>query len=112
MTDLALSDTKQMPQAISLSMDTVIWICHPVGPVLAFVQERLSAGLTPAMLKVYVAAIAAGHVPIDGMLLGRHFLISCFLCGEFLPGIFPMVLEGLLLVPFEPLESVSKKLLG
>lgn len=26
MTDLALSDTKQMPQAISLSMDTIIWI--------------------------------------------------------------------------------------
>lgn len=36
-------------------------IHHPVGPVVAFLQERLSAGLTPAMLKVHVAAIAAGH---------------------------------------------------
>lgn len=80
--------------------------------MVAFLQERLSAGLTPAMLKVHVAAIAAGHVPINGMLLGSRFLISCFLCGEFLPGIFPMVLEGLLFVPFQPLESVSNILLG
>ncbi len=37
----------------------------PVASVLEFLQDRFSAGLTPSTLKVYVAAIAAFHAPLD-----------------------------------------------
>ncbi len=41
-------------------------IC-PVGTVLEFLSERFTAGLAPSTLKVYVAAISAYHIPLDGM---------------------------------------------
>lgn len=52
----------------------------PVGTVLEFLQARFSAGLTHSMLKVYLADIAAYHVPLNGQSLGRHPLVSRFLC--------------------------------
>ncbi len=55
-------------------------IC-PVGTVLEFLSERFTAGLAPSTLKVYVAAISAYHIPLDGMWLGKDPLVSCFLRG-------------------------------
>jgi hypothetical protein len=52
-----------------------------VGAVLEFLQERFSTGLSPSTLKVYVAALAAYHVPFSGVSLGRHPLITRFLRG-------------------------------
>ncbi|XP_053085457.1 uncharacterized protein LOC117596033 [Pangasianodon hypophthalmus] len=53
----------------------------PVGTVLEFLQARLSAGLTHSTLKVYVAAIAACHAPLDGQSVGRHPWVTRFLRG-------------------------------
>ncbi len=77
--------------------------------------------LTPATLKVYVVAISAGHALVDVVSVGRHPLVSRFMqgarqLGPFHPILAPswdisIVLEGLLGHPFEPLESVSVRLL-
>ncbi len=40
--------------------------------MLSFLQELLEKGHSPSMLKVYVAAIAASHTPIDGQSVGRN----------------------------------------
>ncbi|KAI2645232.1 ORF V: Enzymatic polyprotein [Labeo rohita] len=53
----------------------------PVGTVLEFLQDRLSAGLTHSTLKVYVAAIAAYHAPLGGLSVGKDPLVSRFLRG-------------------------------
>lgn len=45
---------------------------NPVGKFLEFLQERLSAGLVPAMLTVYEAAVLASHVHTDGSKLFHH----------------------------------------
>ncbi|KAI2646068.1 Transposon Ty3-G Gag-Pol polyprotein [Labeo rohita] len=50
----------------------------PVGSVLEFLQDRLSAGLTHSTLKVYVAAIAAYHAPLGGLSVGRNPLVTRF----------------------------------
>lgn len=42
----------------------------PVGSVLEFMQESLPAGLSPAILKVYVTAVSACHIHIDGAFFG------------------------------------------
>ncbi len=73
--------------------------------------------MTPATLKVYVAAISAGHALIGGVSVGHHPLVSRFMQGSrrlrpFRPTQVPswdlsIVLEGLSGHPFEPLESVS-----
>ncbi|KAI2649150.1 Retrovirus-related Pol polyprotein from transposon 17.6 [Labeo rohita] len=47
----------------------------PVGTVLEFLQDRLSAGLAHSTLKVYVAAIAAYHAPLGGMSVGKDPLV-------------------------------------
>lgn len=52
----------------------------PVSSLLEFLQECLSTGLTPSTLKVYVA-ISTSHIPLDGASVGRHPLVSQFLCG-------------------------------
>ncbi len=49
----------------------------PVGPVLEFLQERLTAGAAATTLRVYVAAIAARR-ELDEIPLGRHRLVSAF----------------------------------
>ena len=91
----------------------------PVGAVLEFLQERFSAGLSHSTLKVYVGALSAFHVPLSGSSLGRHPFISRFLCGtlRLRPAVctrvptwdLAIVLEGLSLAPFEPIEEVSEK---
>lgn len=39
----------------------------PIGSVLAFLQKCFFAGVDSATLRVYVAAIAAEHVPLQGV---------------------------------------------
>ncbi|KAL0149377.1 hypothetical protein M9458_055415, partial [Cirrhinus mrigala] len=93
----------------------------PIGSVLEFLQSHFSEGVTPATLKVYVAAISAEHAPTEGVSVGCHPLVSRFMQGSrrlrpFCPAQIPswdlsIVLEGLTGHPFEPLESVPEKLL-
>ncbi len=88
----------------------------PVGSVLEFLQDKFSAGAAATTLRVYVAAIAARR-DSDDVPLGRHRLVSCFMRGvkclrPVRPPSFPswdlsVVLKGLLVPPFEPLESAS-----
>ncbi len=92
----------------------------PVGPVLEFLQERLTAAAAATTLRVYVAALAArrelGEIP-----LGRHRMVSAFMRGvrrlrPVRPTAVPswdlsVILEGLVTAPFEPLESASERIL-
>ncbi len=92
---------------------------YPVGTVLEFLQDRFTAGLTTSTLKVYVAAISAYHIPLGGMSLGRDPLVSRFLHGTLrlrpadrtrVPTWdLAIVLQGLSLAPFKPLEEVPAK---
>ncbi len=92
----------------------------PVGPVLEFLQERMTAGAAATTLRVYVAAIAARR-ELDEIPLGRHRLVSAFMRGvrrlrPARPTAIPswdlsVVSEGLVTAPFEPLESASKWIL-
>ncbi len=92
----------------------------PVGPVLEFLQERLTAGAAATTLRVYVAAIAARR-ELDEIPWGRHRLVSAFMRGArrlrpVRPTAVPswdlsVVLEGLVTAPFEPLESASDRIL-
>ncbi|KAI2646865.1 ORF V: Enzymatic polyprotein [Labeo rohita] len=94
----------------------------PVGSVLEFLQDRLSAGLTHSTLKVYVAAIAAYHAPLGGLSVGRNPLVTRFLCGalRLRPPVRPrvppwdlsVVLEALCRPPFEPVEEISDRFLA
>ncbi|KAI2654668.1 enzymatic polyprotein [Labeo rohita] len=71
----------------------------PVGTVLEFLQDRLSAGLTHSTLKVYVAAIAAYHAPLGGLSVGKNPLVTRFLRGALRlrpPGYINEVFEDLL----------------
>ncbi len=52
----------------------------PVGPVLEFLQKRMTAGAAATTLRVYVAAIAA-RTELDEIPLGRHRLVSAFMHG-------------------------------
>ncbi|KAL0152850.1 hypothetical protein M9458_051844, partial [Cirrhinus mrigala] len=89
----------------------------PVGSVLEFLQDRLSAGLSHSTLKVYVAAIAAYHAPLGGLSVGKDPLVTRFLRGalRLRPPVRPrvpswdlsVVLEALCLPPFEPIEEIS-----
>ncbi len=93
----------------------------PVGPVLEFLQERMTAGAAATTLRVYVAAIAARR-ELDEIPLGRHRLVSAFMRGvrrlrPARPTAVPswdlsVVLEGLVMAPFEPLESASERILN
>ncbi len=92
----------------------------PVGPVLEFLQERLTARAADTTLRVYVAAIAARR-ELDEIPLGRHRMVSAFMRGArrlrpVRPTAVPswdlsVVLEGLVTAPFEPLESASDRIL-
>ncbi|KAI2653858.1 ORF V: Enzymatic polyprotein [Labeo rohita] len=93
----------------------------PVGSVLEFLQDRLSAGLTHSTLKVYVAAIAAYPPPLGGLSVGRNPLVTRFLRGalRLRPPVRPrvppwdlsVVLEALCRPPFEPVEEISDRFL-
>ncbi len=92
----------------------------PVGPVLEFLQERLTARAAATTLRVYVAAIAAWR-ELDEIPLGRHRMVSAFMRGvrrlrPVRPTAVPswdlsVFLEGLVMAPFEPLESASERIL-
>ncbi len=92
----------------------------PGGPVLEFLQERLTAGAAATTLSVYVAAIAARR-ELDEIPLGRHRMVSAFMRGvrrlrPVRPTAVPswdlsVVLECLVTPPFEPLESASERIL-
>ncbi|KAI2668352.1 Transposon Ty3-G Gag-Pol polyprotein [Labeo rohita] len=94
----------------------------PVGSVLEFLQDRLSAGLSHSTLKVYVAAIAAYHAPLGGFSVGKDPLVTRFLRGvlRLRPPVRPrvptwdlsVVLEALCRPPFEPIEGISDKFLS
>ncbi len=93
----------------------------PVGTVLEFLQDRFTAGLAPSTLKVYVVAISAYHITLGGMSMGKDPLVSRFLRGTLrlrpaartrvLTWDLAIVLQGLSLAPFEPLEEVPAKFL-
>ncbi len=93
----------------------------PIASELEFLQSHFSEGVTPATLKVYVAAISANHAYIDGISVGSHPLVSRFMQGSrrlrpFRPAQVPswdlsIVLQGLSGHPFEPLETVTEKIL-
>ncbi len=92
----------------------------PGGPVLEFLQERLTAGAAATTLSVYVAAIVARR-ELDEIPLGRHRMVSAFMRGvrrlrPVRPTAVPswdlsVVLECLVTPPFEPLESASERIL-
>ncbi len=69
--------------------------------MLEFLQDRFTAGLAPSTLKVYVAAISAHHIPLGGMSMGNDPLVSRVPTWD-----LAIVLQGLSLAPFEPLEEV------
>ncbi len=63
-------------------------MAHHVDPVhcqvvsvLEFLEEKLSSGTCPGTLRVYVAAISACHVLIDGVSVGKHPLVARFIRG-------------------------------
>ncbi len=86
-----------------------------------FLQEKLSSGTCPGTLRVYVAAISACRVLIDGVSVGKHPLVARFIRGvkwlwpptrATVPSWdFAIVLEGLVMTPFEPLESAPIRFL-
>ncbi len=92
----------------------------PVGPVLEFLQEKLTTGAAVTTLRVYVAAIAARR-ELDEIPLGRYRMVSAFMRGlRRLRPVCPIgvpswdmsvVLEGLVAAPFEPLESAPEWIL-
>ncbi len=92
----------------------------PVGPVLEFLQERLTAGAAATTLRVYVAAIAArrelDEIPLGGIGWSPLFMRGARRLRPVRPTAIPswdlsVVLEGLVTAPFEPLESASDRIL-
>ncbi len=53
----------------------------PIRVVLSFLQQGLERRLSPSTLKVYMAAIAANHDPVEGKSLGKHDWVIRFLRG-------------------------------
>jgi len=88
----------------------------------SFLKDGLEWRLSPSTLKVYVAAIAAHHDPIEGKSVGKHYLIVRFLRGARRlnpprPPLVPswdlsVVLNALQSAPFEPLQSVELEYLS
>ncbi len=78
--------------------------------------------LSPSTLKVYVAAIAANHDPVEGKSVGKHDWVVRFLRGARRlnpprPPSIPswdlsLVLRALQQGPFEPLQTVEPKFLS
>ena len=86
-----------------------------VGSVLAFLQHLLEKGLAFSTIKVYAAAVSAGHAGCDGGPIFSHPLVKRFLRGArrvrpvscvLTPRWdLPTVLRGLSRNPFEPLSQ-------
>ncbi len=94
----------------------------PIRVVLSFLQQGLERRLSPSTLKVYVAAIAANHDPVEGKSVGKHDWVVGFLRGARRlnpprPPSIPswdlsLVLRALQQGPFEPLQTVEPKFLS
>ncbi len=94
----------------------------PIRVVLSFLQQGLERRLSPSTLKVYVAAIAANHDPVEGKSVGKHDWVVRFLRGARRlnpprPPSIPswdlsLVLRALQHGPFEPLQTVEPKFLS
>ncbi len=92
----------------------------PISPVLEFLLEKLAAGAAVSTLRVYVAAIAARRERYE-IPLGRHRTVSACMHGVrrlrpvHLIGVpswdLSTVLVGLMVAPFEPLESAPEHIL-
>ncbi len=53
----------------------------PIRVVLSFLQQGLERRLSPSTFKVYLAAIAANHDPVEGKSVGKHDWVVRFLRG-------------------------------
>ena len=94
----------------------------PLRCVLTFLQEKLDQKLSFSTVKGYLAAISACHEGFDGKTVGKHRLVKGFMDGASrvappVKNLFPswdlsLVLDALCRAPFEPLESVSLKVLS
>ncbi len=94
----------------------------PIRVVLSFLQQGLERRLSPSTLKVYVAAIAANHDPVEGKSVGKHDWVVRFLrgarrlnppCPPSIPSWdLSLVLRALQQGPFEPLQTVEPKFLS
>ena len=90
--------------------------------MLIFLQSLFDKGRAFSTLKVYLAAISACHVGINGKTVGQHPLVCRFLRGArrlrpvskpLSPGWdLPLVLGALSGPPFEPLSEVDAKTLS
>lgn len=93
-----------------------------VGIVLTFLQSLLDKGRAFSTIKVYLAAISACHVGLNGKTVGQHPLVCRFMRGarrlrpvsKSLSPVWdlPLVLEALSGPPFEPLSEMDVKLLS
>lgn len=93
-----------------------------VPDILCFLQDLMDKGRSFSTIKVHLAAISACHVGFEGSTVGQHPLIRRFMKGarRSLPVVrrtvpewdLSMVLEALSQHPFEPLDSISLKLLS
>ncbi|XP_046692704.1 uncharacterized protein LOC124377322 [Silurus meridionalis] len=93
-----------------------------VADVLCFLQELLDKGRAFSTVKVYLAAVSACHIGIDGNTIGHHPLVCRFMKGArrlstFSKPLVPpwdlsVVLSALSQSPFEPIESIDLKLLS
>ncbi len=102
----------------SVRLHTSVWEKSPSPPLRCFDTSMLRAAATT--LRLYIAAIAAQRV-LDEIPLGRHRMDSAFMRGvrrlrPVRPTAVPswdlsVILEGLVMAPFEPLESASERIL-
>ncbi len=76
------------------------WRC-PIRVVLSFLQQGLERRLSPFTLKVYVAAIAANHGPVEGKSVGKHDWVVRFLRGARSPPPLSQTQPWLCFVPSE-----------
>lgn len=93
----------------------------PFHVVFVFLLHWLDKGLPYASLKVYLAAISAHHLPQDSHSVFSHPLMKQFLKGlaHSCPILWrlalmwdlPLVLQGLILRPFEPMATAALHLL-
>ncbi|KAI2665262.1 ORF V: Enzymatic polyprotein [Labeo rohita] len=107
--------------ASGLSTEVVETILQSRAPSTRklYALKCLFAGLTHSTLKVYVAAIAAYHAPLGGLLVGKDPLVTRFLRGalRLRPPVrsrvpswdLSVVLEALCRPPFEPIEEISDR---
>lgn len=93
-----------------------------VAVILSFLQDLIEKGKAFSTVKVYLAAISACHVGLDGKTVGQHPLVCRFMKGarRKLPTSRPLVpswdlptvLAALSCSPFEPLEQAELKMLS